>query len=153
MKCPACGSLNSKVIDSRMHEEGISIRRRRQCENCGKRYTTYEQIEVVSIRVVKADGTRQTFDVSKIRNGILIACEKRPVTTENIDKAIENIEKKIQENFTDEISAKVIGEYVMEELKLLDDVAYVRFASVYKKFQDVGEFQEEIDKLNLKKNN
>lgn len=147
MKCPYCGSLNSKVIDSRVNEEGSAIRRRRQCESCSKRYTTYERTEIVSIRVIKNNDERQSLDITKIKNGILKACEKRPVSTERIDESVERIEQKIYGSKTDEITSKQIGEYVMEELIKLDEVAYVRFAAVHRKFKDINTWMDEIQKL------
>ncbi|HHX49780.1 MAG TPA: transcriptional repressor NrdR [Clostridiales bacterium] len=147
MKCPYCDSLESKVVDSRVSEDCSAIRRRRECLNCNKRYTTYERIEIISIRVIKNNQERQTFDISKVKNGILKACEKRPVSTESINEAVDRIEKKIYANASDEISSKLIGEYVMEELKKLDNVAYVRFASVHKQFKDISTFYDELGKI------
>jgi len=118
MRCPYCDSLDSKVVDSRVSEDNTSIRRRRECLKCLKRYTTYERTEIISIRVIKNNDERQTFNIAKIKNGILKACEKRPVSTESINQAVDRIEKKIYANASDEISSKVIGEYVMEELKI-----------------------------------
>ena len=131
MKCNKCGCLESKVIDSRVSGDGTSIRRRRECLGCGRRFTTYEVVESVPVLVVKNDGTRQTFDVEKIRRGIIKACEKRPVTAEQVNTAVSNVEKQIYNTLLQEITSKQIGELVMLELKNLDEVAYVRFASVY----------------------
>ena len=147
MKCIYCGCIESKVIDSRSAEDGTTIRRRRECINCGKRFTTYETIETTQILVVKANGTRQAFDVSKIKSGIIKACEKRPVPMSKIDEIIEDIQKTIYNSMEQEISSKRIGEMVMEGLKELDDVAYVRFASVYRQFKDVNTFMDELKKL------
>lgn len=147
MKCPYCGSLDSKVIDSRLNEDGTSIRRRRECNTCTKRYTTYEKIEYTPILVIKSDGTRQIFDPSKIKTGLLKACEKRPVPMSKIDKLIADIEKQITNSLAQEISSKKIGELVMEGLKELDEVAYVRFASVHRQFRDISMLREEIERL------
>ncbi|MBQ7227154.1 MAG: transcriptional repressor NrdR [Clostridia bacterium] len=147
MKCNKCGCLDSKVIDSRLNEEGTSIRRRRECLGCGKRFTTYEVIESIPVLVVKRDGARQTFDTEKIRRGIIKACEKRPVTAEQVNSAVDRIEKQIYNTLLQEISSKQIGELVMLELKNIDEVAYVRFASVYRDFRDVTTFVEFIGDL------
>ena len=147
MKCNKCGCLESKVIDSRVSGDGTSIRRRRECLGCGRRFTTYEVVESVPVLVVKNDGTRQTFDVEKIRRGIIKACEKRPVTAEQVNTAVSNAEKQIYNTLLQEITSKQIGELVMLELKNLDEVAYVRFASVYRDFRDVTTFVEFIGDL------
>ena len=147
MKCNKCGCLDSKVIDSRLNEEGTSIRRRRECLGCGKRFTTYEVIESIPVLVVKRDGARQTFDTEKIRRGIIKACEKRPVTAEQVNSAVDRIENQIYNTLLQEISSKQIGELVMLELKNIDEVAYVRFASVYRDFRDVTTFVEFIGDL------
>ena len=149
MKCPFCGSLDSKVVDSRLSEDGTSIRRRRECAECGKRYTTYEKIESTPILVIKSNGNRQIFDISKIKNGIIKACEKRPVSMAKIDKMVADIEKQVNNTLAQEISSKKIGEMVMEGLKELDEVAYVRFASVHRQFKDINTLMEEraSDKL------
>ncbi len=147
MKCPFCGSLDSKVIDSRLSEDGTSIRRRRECAGCSKRYTTYEKIESTPILVIKNNGNRQIFDISKIKNGIIKACEKRPVSMAKIDKMVADIEKQVNNTLAQEISSKKIGEMVMEGLKELDEVAYVRFASVHRQFKDINTLMEEIKKL------
>ena len=151
MKCIYCGSEASKVLDSRSTEETNSIRRRRECLNCGKRFTTYETVETTPILVVKADGSRQQFDVNKIKNGIIKSCEKRPVTMHDIDEMVAKIEKKIYNSLEQEISSKKIGEMVMNGLKELDDVAYIRFASVYRQFKDSNSFLEELKKMLDKK--
>lgn len=149
MKCMYCGFMESKVVDSRPSEDGRSIRRRRECLNCGKRFTTYEYIETTPILVVKADGTRQPFDANKIRNGIIRSCEKRPVALHDIDKLVADIEKRVYNTLEQEIRSSKIGEYVMDGLKELDQVAYIRFASVYRQFRDVTtfiDFISDIDK-------
>lgn len=147
MKCPFCGGLDSKVVDSRLSEDGTSIRRRRECTACSKRYTTYEKIESTPILVIKNNGTRQIFDINKIKNGIIKACEKRPVSMAKIDKMVSDIEKQVNNTLAQEISSKKIGELVMEGLKELDEVAYVRFASVHRQFKDINTLMEEIMKL------
>ena len=147
MKCPFCGGLDSKVVDSRLSEDGTSTRRRRECTACAKRYTTYEKIESTPILVIKNNGTRQIFDINKIKNGIIKACEKRPVSMAKIDKMVSDIEKQVNNTLAQEISSKKIGELVMEGLKELDEVAYVRFASVHRQFKDINTLMEEIMKL------
>ena len=147
MKCPYCGFDESKVIDSRSADDDRTIRRRRECMGCGRRFTTYETIEVQPILVVKNDGTRQAFDVSKIKRGIIKACEKRPVPIEKIDALADDITKKLYNSMAQEVSSKQIGEMVMEGLKELDEVAYVRYASVYRSFKDINTFMEELTKL------
>ncbi len=151
MKCMYCGCLESKVIDSRLNEDGTSIRRRRECVNCGKRFTTYETIETTPILVIKRNGTRQALDVNKIKSGIIRACEKRPVPMAEIEKIVSDIEKHIHNSLEQEISSQQIGELVMEKLKNLDEVAYVRFASVYRQFKDINTFLSEIQDM-MKKN-
>lgn len=147
MKCLYCGYEDSKVIDSRSADEGRTIRRRRECVRCGKRFTTYETIEDTPVLVVKANGTRQAFDAGKIKNGIVKACEKRPVSMSKIDEVVDNITKRVYNSMEQEISSKVIGEMVMEELKALDEVAYVRYASVYRSFTDISSFMAELQKM------
>ena len=147
MKCPACGHLESKVLDSRPANEGTSIRRRRECLNCAKRFTTFETIESVSFMVVKKDKTRETFDKMKLLNGIVRACEKRPVTMTQIEAAVTDIEQVLQATLRNEITSTEIGELVMDKLKELDEVAYVRFASVYRQFKDITTFRDELNKL------
>lgn len=147
MHCPFCEENNSKVIDSRSSEDGFVIRRRRQCLNCGKRFTTYERVEERPILVVKKDGSHQQFDRKKILNGLLKACEKRPVSLETIERLSSEIENEIRERNSSEISSIYIGELVMEKLKDLDHVAYVRFASVYRQFTDVEGFIQAIENL------
>lgn len=140
MKCIYCGYNESKVVDSRATDDNTSIRRRRECLRCGKRFTTYEQIDTIPLLVIKNDGSRQPFDANKIRNGIIKACEKRPVSLMQINGIVEEIEKKLQNTMVQEIKSSDIGEMVMEKLKNIDEVSYVRFASVYKKFTDVTNF-------------
>jgi transcriptional repressor NrdR len=142
-----CGCEDSKVIDSRSADEGRTIRRRRECVNCGKRFTTYETIEDTPVLVVKSSGNRQAFDALKIKNGIIKACEKRPVSMSKIDELVENITKQVYNSMEQEISSKTIGEMVMEGLKSLDEVAYVRYASVYRSFTDISSFMEELQKM------
>lgn len=147
MRCPYCLNMDSKVLDSRQTEEGASIRRRRECTACGKRFTTYERVDEVPLMVVKKDGRREPFARSKILNGILRACEKRPISLQTIEKMVDKIEKQIRSNLDQEVSSGAIGELVMEHLRELDDVAYVRFASVYRQFKDVDRFIEEVEQL------
>ena len=147
MKCPYCGCEDSKVIDSRPTDEGERIRRRRECTKCGKRFTTYEIIETVPLIVVKKDGTRESFDRVKLFNGLLRACEKRPVPVETIEKSVTDIESSLQNSLEKEVTSGKIGELAMEKLKDIDEVAYVRFASVYRQFKDVSTFVDEVTKL------
>ena len=147
MKCIYCGCVESKLIDSRSAEDGTTIRRRRECVNCGKRFTTYETIESTPILVVKTNGTRQAFDISKIKSGIIKACEKRPVPMQKIDEIVADIQKQIYNSMEQEVSSKKIAEMVMEKLIFLDEVAYVRFVSVYRQFKDVATFMEELERL------
>lgn len=147
MRCLFCGHLESKVIDSRSTEEGTTIRRRRECLACKKRFTTYEKIETIPIIVIKKDGTRETFDRDKISNGILRACEKRPVSLKEIEGVIDEIESRLYNMLEREVSSEKIGELVMEKLQNLDEIAYVRFASVYRQFKDINSFMTELAKL------
>ena len=147
MKCPFCGHLESRVIDSRPAEEGATIRRRRECMACGKRFTTYEIIERLPLVVIKRDGSRQTFDKVKLINGMVRACEKRPVALATLEEIADDIEQELQSNLEREISTVDIGEMVMARLKNVDEVAYVRFASVYRSFKDINTFMEELSKL------
>jgi len=147
MKCMFCGCIESKVVDSRPTEEGTAIRRRRECLNCNKRFTTYEKIDSLPLLVVKKDGSREPFDIEKIKKGIIKACEKRPVPIEKIDKLAGEVEKKTFNSLKKEISSTEIGEMVMNGLKELDAVAYVRFASVYRQFTDINTFMDELNKL------
>lgn len=150
MKCPFCGKLDTKVIDSRPVDENSSIRRRRQCEGCGKRFTTYEKLETMPLMVIKKDNTREAYDRSKIEAGILHSCHKRPVSPQQIGVMIDEIENQIFAREEREVPTSVIGELVMAKLEEVDEVAYVRFASVYREFKDVNTFMEELGKL-LKK--
>jgi len=147
MKCPYCDNPDTKVVDSRPTEEGQAIRRRRECEQCGRRFTTYEKIEEIPLIVVKKDGSRQAFDRSKVMNGIIKACEKRPVPMDEIEKIVSDVEKGLSNLMLKEMDSSLIGEYVMENLREIDDVAYVRFASVYRQFTDAESFRWEIEKL------
>lgn len=147
MKCAYCGCTQSRVVDSRQSEDATTIRRRRECENCGRRFTTYERIDLVPLMVVKKDQTREAFDVGKLRSGIVKACEKRPVPLEKIDEMVRDIEQKLNSQTASEITSKMIGELVMEGLKKLDEVAYVRFASVYRQFRDIQSFRDELNRL------
>ncbi|MCB7512459.1 MAG: transcriptional regulator NrdR [Clostridiales bacterium] len=147
MKCPYCGFKESKVVDSRPAEEGSSIRRRRECLSCSKRFTTYETVESLPMVVVKRDGSRQTFDRRKLVNGMLRACEKRPVSVAQLEKLGEEIEQELQNSLEREISTEHVGELVMDKLKGVDEVAYVRFASVYRQFKDINTFMRELNKL------
>ena len=147
MKCIYCGCMDSKVVDSRSSEDGSSIRRRRECMQCGKRFTTYETIETATVLVVKSDGMRQAFDANKIKAGIIKACEKRPVPMQKIDQLVDSIRKRVYNNLDQEITSKAIGEMVMEGLKEIDEVAYVRFASVYRSFKDISSFMNELEKM------
>ncbi|HJD21735.1 MAG TPA: transcriptional regulator NrdR [Candidatus Gemmiger faecigallinarum] len=144
MKCPFCGAIDSKVIDSRPTEDGEKIRRRRECLSCKKRFTTYEIVETVPLMVIKRDHSREAFDRQKLLNGMLRACEKRPVSYQQLDGAVSNIEQTLLNSYEREITSMYIGELAMEQLKHIDDVAYVRFASVYRQFSDVNTFMEEL---------
>ena len=147
MKCQYCSCLDSKVIDSRPTDDGNSIRRRRECTNCGRRFTTYEKVELSPLFVVKRDGRRESFDSQKIKAGILHACDKLPVSMQQIDEIVTRVEQKAYSSMDGEIQSEKIGDMVMSELKELNDVAYVRFAAVYRKFTDVGTFMNELKKL------
>ena len=151
MKCPYCYTPESKVIDSRPADNGMSIKRRRECPSCGRKFNTYEKVEDIPLRVIKKDGSRQSFDKLKILNGVTRACEKRPVTSEEIEQLVNGIEAQVYNKSNKEITTLEIGEMVMEGLKELDDVAYVRFASVYRQFKDVNTFIDELQKLIDKK--
>jgi transcriptional repressor NrdR len=144
MKCPFCGFKEDKVVDSRATAEESAVRRRRECLKCGKRFTTYEYIEDVSLMVIKKDGRREPFDRKKILAGIMRACEKRPISMEKMEDMVTQIERAIQKKSDREVAASRIGELIMEKLKALDEVAYVRFASVYRQFKDLGQFMEEL---------
>lgn len=147
MKCQYCSCLDSKVIDSRPTDDGNSIRRRRECISCGRRFTTYEKVELSPLFVVKKDGRREGFDGQKIKAGILHACDKLPVSMQQIDEIVARVEQKAYATMEGEIPSEKIGDMVMDELKQLNDVAYVRFAAVYRKFTDVGTFMNELQKL------
>ncbi|MCQ2602615.1 MAG: transcriptional regulator NrdR [Clostridia bacterium] len=147
MKCIYCGCLDSKVVDSRQNEDGTSIRRRRECIVCGKRFTTYETIENTPVLVIKKDGSRQIFDINKVKMGIMKACEKRPISMTDIDRLVTDIQRKILNSLEQEVSSDYIGELVMEGLKGIDDVAYVRYASVHRQFKDINTLLDEIESL------
>lgn len=147
MKCPYCSFEESKVIDSRPADDGERIRRRRECLSCGKRFTTHEVIETVPVIVVKRDKSREVFDRNKLTAGLLRACEKRPVSISTIESMVDDIESKLQNSLDREVTSKLIGEYAMELLKNVDEVSYVRFASVYRQFKDINTFMEELNKL------
>lgn len=147
MRCPFCSCLEDKVVDSRPTDEGLTIRRRRECVKCGARFTTYEKIETVPLMVVKKDGTRQAFDRNKILNGIVKACEKRPVSMQEIEKLVDSIELQLYNSMNREINSNEIGEIIMSSLKEIDEVAYVRFASVYRQFKDIDTFMAELTKI------
>ena len=147
MKCPFCGFADSKVVDSRPTDEDLSIRRRRECLSCGKRFTTYETVEKTPVLVIKRDKSRQTFDRDKLLRGLMRACEKRPISMETLEKIVTNIESRVQGSLDREVTSEQIGEYAMEELKSVDKVAYVRFSSVYRDFKDITSFRDTIAKL------
>jgi transcriptional repressor NrdR len=147
MRCPFCNHLEGKVVDSRSSKEGDAIRRRRECLKCGRRFTTYERIEEIAQMVIKKDGRRETFDRWKIKSGILKACEKRPVSLEQVDALIDDVERTLFNTSEHEVSTDEIGRTVMERLRKLDEVAYVRFASVYRQFKDLNEFMNELKDL------
>ncbi len=147
MKCPYCGYSQSKVVDSRPTEEETAIRRRRECEKCARRFTTYEKIEEMPLIIVKKDGSRELYQRSKVINGLLKACEKRPVPIKRIENIVESMEKELYNSMEKEIDSNTIGEMLMYKLKEIDDVAYVRFASVYRQFKDINTFMEELKKL------
>ncbi len=151
MKCPFCSYTESKVIDSRSADDCERIRRRRECLRCGKRFTTHEIIETVPVIVVKRDKSRESFDRNKLTNGLVRACEKRPVSIDQIDSIVSSIESKVQASLDREITTQQIGEMAMEELKDIDEVSYVRFASVYRSFKDIETFMEELNKLLMEK--
>lgn len=151
MKCTNCGCMDSKVIDSRVNEDGTCIRRRRECNECGKRFTTYETIEITPTYVIKKSGARQAYDPVKLKDGILKACEKRPVSIAKIDKLVDNINKIVDSNLEREVSSTYIGDLVMDGLKNIDEVAYVRFASVYRQFKDINTWVSELENIIKKK--
>ncbi len=147
MKCPYCDFYETKVIDSRPTNEGQAIRRRRECMNCGKRFTTYEKIEEIPLIVVKKDGNRQPYNRNKLLNGIIKSCEKRPVSMTTIESVVDEIEKKLYNSMEKEVTSQYIGEMVMSKLKDIDEVSYVRFASVYREFKDINTFMDELKKI------
>lgn len=147
MNCPFCNHYDSKVVDSRPTDEGQSIRRRRECMSCSKRFTTYEKLEQVPLIIIKKNGTRETYDRNKVFNGILRSCEKRPVSLVTIEKLVDEIEKDLYNSMDKEIKSEYIGEIIMNKLKDIDEVSYVRFASVYRQFADINSFKDELEKL------
>ncbi|QIA26373.1 transcriptional repressor NrdR [Thermaerobacter sp. PB12/4term] len=147
MRCPRCLAPDTRVLDSRPTEEGMAIRRRRECQACGERFTTYEKVEVTPLLVIKKDGRREAFDRDKVLRGMLTACEKRPVELERLQAIAAEIERELQSRYDKEVESRVIGEMVMERLRRLDQVAYVRFASVYRQFKDLETFRRELDRL------
>jgi len=147
MKCPYCSNTENKVVDSRVSGEGSSIRRRRECFKCGKRFTTYEYIDQAPLMVIKRDGNRQRFDRERIKTGIIKACEKRPVSVDKIESMVDEVEREVQRKTDKEIKSTEIGNLVMEKLYTIDEVAYVRFASVYRRFKDVSHFMDELQKF------
>jgi transcriptional repressor NrdR len=147
MKCPYCSFEEDRVIDSRPTEEGTAVRRRRECSKCLKRFTTYEKVESLPLMVIKKDHTREPFDRDKLLNGMLRACEKRPISIDDLEKVADSIESQLYNSLQREVTSRDIGELVMEKLKTMDEVAYVRFASVYRQFKDINTFMEELNKL------
>ncbi len=147
MKCPFCGFDDCKVVDSRPADEGMSIRRRRECLKCLKRFTTYETVERVPLMVIKRDGTRQAYDRQKLLGGLMKACEKRPVSQAELEQVVDTVEQRVFGTLESEVHSKTIGELVMEQLRKIDEVAYVRFASVYRQFKDINTFMEELNSL------
>lgn len=152
MKCPFCNFADTKVIDSRAQDDNSVIRRRRVCEKCGKRFTTYERVDMIPITVIKRDGTREIFDKAKLQNGIMKSCNKRPVTAQQIQKLVDDIENTLAGSGEREVESKQLGSMVIERLKDLDEVAYVRFASVYRQFKDINSFIDELEKMLHEKN-
>ena len=152
MKCPFCNFADTKVIDSRAQDDNSVIRRRRVCEKCGKRFTTYERVDMIPITVIKRDGTREIFDKAKLQNGIMKSCNKRPVTAQQIQKLVDDIEYTLAGSGEREVESKQLGNMVIERLKDLDEVAYVRFASVYRQFKDINSFIDELEKMLHEKN-
>ena len=152
MKCPFCNFADTKVIDSRAQDDNSVIRRRRVCEKCGKRFTTYERVDMIRITVIKRDGTREIFDKAKLQNGIMKSCNKRPVTAQQIQKLVDDIENTLAGSGEREVESKQLGNMVIERLKDLDEVAYVRFASVYRQFKDINSFIDELEKMLHEKN-
>lgn len=151
MRCPFCLHMDSKVLDSRQTEEGGSIRRRRECTSCRKRFTTYERLDEMPFLVIKKDGRREAFSRTKILNGMMRACEKRPISLETIEDTVDEIEREVRSGLDREVASEYIGELVMDKLRVLDDVAYVRFASVYRQFKDIDRFIEELQQIRRSK--
>lgn len=147
VKCPYCGVIDSRVIDSRPTDESMAIRRRRECTACGRRFTTYEKIEELPLMVIKKDGSRESFDRGKILTGLIKACEKRPVSAATLEQGVDFIEQALRNKLQPEVSSREIGEMVMDQLSQVDEIAYVRFASVYRQFTDINRFKQELDKL------
>ncbi len=147
MICPFCASDATKVVDKREGVDGKTTRRRRECIKCGRRFTTFERVETLDLLIVKKDGKREAFDRSKLRSGIIKSCEKRPVAAEDIERVIDEIEAELRKNSGDEVSSKKVGELVIKKLRKLDEIAYIRFASVYRQFADIGDFEKELIKL------
>ena len=147
MRCIYCSSTDNKVVDSRSNESGSSIRRRRECLKCSKRFTSYESVELIPLLVIKKDGTRESFNGQKIRNGLIKACEKRPVSIDQINKLIDNVEKSLTSNLDQEVPSTRIGDLVMDELRRLDEIAYVRYAAVYREFKDIPAFLDFVKKM------
>jgi transcriptional repressor NrdR len=147
MRCPYCGSRRSCVVDSRTAKDGLNVRRRRQCLKCKRRFTTYEHVERIPLMVIKKDGRREPFNREKLMNGIIVACEKRPVSIKRIEKAVDEIERMLEKKHDREVASREIGELVMKSLHNIDEIAYVRFASVYRQFRDAGQFVRELKKF------
>ena len=152
MKCPFCNNEDTKVIDSRSQDDNTAIRRRRYCERCGKRFTTYERIDTIPMTVIKNNGTRETFDKNKLISGIMKSCNKRPITVKQIQEIADDVENAVMSSMDKEIESKSIGNLVMDRLKAIDEVAYVRFASVYRQFKDINTFMTELNKMMAEKN-
>lgn len=147
MNCPFCNHYETKVVDSRPTSEGNSIRRRRECVKCSKRFTTYEKLEQIPLVIIKKNGNRESYDRNKVLNGIIKSCEKRPVSLNRIEDLVDDIEKELYNSLDQEITSELVGEIIMEKLKTVDEVSYVRFASVYRQFTDINSFKEELEKL------
>lgn len=147
MQCPKCHHQNSRVIDSRQADDGRAIRRRRECENCGQRFTTFERVEEAPLLVIKKNGVREEFNREKILRGLIRSAEKRPVAMEQMEKIVDNVERRVREKGVNEISTEIIGEYVMEDLAKVDEISYIRFASVYRQFKDMSVFLEELQQI------
>lgn len=152
MKCPFCNNDDTKVIDSRSQDDNATIRRRRLCDNCGKRFTTYERIDTIPMTVIKNNGTRETFDKTKLLGGIMKSCNKRPITVKQMEEIVDDIENAVMSSMEKEIASKDVGTMVMDRLKVIDEIAYVRFASVYRQFTDINTFMDELTKMLNEKN-